>query len=84
MRKDELVGKDRKLAERLPTIKCICGAQILLLPDLKVMNHAIEFHVAYHRKKEKDPNKKIAKTTHIRQALIKQLLERTATTDKTN
>jgi len=27
---------------RMPTAKCICGAEILVLPDLKAMNKAIK------------------------------------------
>jgi hypothetical protein len=43
------------LKERLPIIKCECGAEILLLPDLKAMDRAINAHVAEHRKEGKNP-----------------------------
>ena len=43
------------LRERLPIIKCECGTEILLLPDLKAMDRAIDAHVAEHRKKGKNP-----------------------------
>jgi hypothetical protein len=36
--------------KNLVLIECKCGAEILLLPDLKEMNHAIETHVAKHKK----------------------------------
>ena len=39
------------------TIKCECGWEILLVPDLKAMNRAIEAHVDTHRKIEKDCSK---------------------------
>jgi hypothetical protein len=57
-----------------------CGAEILLLPDFKVMNHAIEVHVAGHRKKEKDPRK--AAASRIRQILIEQLFKKASEMNK--
>lgn len=45
---------DKRLKERLPIISCECGAQILLVPDLKAMNRAIKTHVAEHRKTERN------------------------------
>ncbi len=38
------------LKEHLPLITCVCGAEILLIPDLNAMNLAIEAHAAQHRK----------------------------------
>ncbi len=38
------------LKEHLPLITCVCGAEILLVPDLDAMNLAINAHVAQHRK----------------------------------
>jgi hypothetical protein len=35
---------------RMPTIKCICGFEILVVPDLKAMNRAIKNHVDKHKK----------------------------------
>jgi hypothetical protein len=34
----------------MPTIKCECGAKILVVPDLKAMNKAIRNHIAKHKK----------------------------------
>ena len=49
-------GADRKFGFRGPklksTITCQCGAQILLVPDLKEMNSSIEAHVKEHKKKD--------------------------------
>jgi hypothetical protein len=39
------------LKGHLPLITCDCGAQILLVPDLREMNLAIKAHVAEHKKK---------------------------------
>jgi hypothetical protein len=36
---------------KLPTIKCECGYEILLLPDLQAMGQAIEKHALDHKKK---------------------------------
>ena len=68
--------KIRELAKGLPLLKCECGAEILLLPDLKVMNHAIEVHVHYHTRKEKDPRKKAAIAAQVRQTLFEQILKK--------
>ena len=81
MRKGKPVDKDRELAERLPLIRCECGVEILLLPDLKIMQHAIEVHADYHKKKEKDDRKKAATAARIRQILVEQLLKRASEMD---
>jgi len=57
-------------------IKCECGAEILLLPDLKVMNHAIEVHVSKHREKEKNADKGEAESRRIQDLLITQVFEK--------
>jgi len=46
-----------RLRERLPIIKCECGTEILLLPDLKAMDRAIYAHVTEHRKKGNNPHR---------------------------
>jgi hypothetical protein len=46
------------------------------------MNHAIEVHVANHRKKEKDRTKAAKVASHIRQILIEQLFEKAGELDK--
>ena len=38
------------LKKRMPIIKCGCGFEILVVPDLKAMNRAIKNHVANHKK----------------------------------
>ena len=61
------------LEEGLPFIKCKCGAEILLLPDLKAMDRAIEAHVAEHKKKENKPASE-ATSSRIRQFLVQLTL----------
>ena len=34
----------------MPTIRCLCGIRILVVPDLKAMNRAVKNHVAEHKK----------------------------------
>ena len=45
---------DMHLKKRLPLIKCECGSEILLLPDLLAMNRAIKNHASEHAKKERN------------------------------
>ena len=63
------------LKKRLPTIKCECGTEILLLPDLKAMDRAIDAHVAEHRKKGNNPSK-AATSSRISQLLAQLSLRR--------
>ncbi len=62
-------------------VKCECGAEILLVPDVKAMSHAIEVHVAEHiestrllRKKNRPtPSVSLAEEAErVRDALIAQ------------
>lgn len=48
--KRKVEQKDLKLKS---TIVCQCGEQILLMPDVKEMNLALEMHVNEHKKKYK-------------------------------
>ena len=52
----------------MPIIHCTCGAPILVLPDLKAMNKAIENHIAVHSRKSR-----VDLTNELRDFLIKQL-----------
>jgi hypothetical protein len=42
---------DKCLRAHLPLIRCECGKEILVEPDLKAMNRTIKTHVAEPRKK---------------------------------
>jgi hypothetical protein len=61
--------------ERLPLIKCECGTEILLLPDLKAMDRAINAHIAEHRKKGNNPSK-AATSSRISQLLAQLSLRK--------
>ena len=39
------------------TIRCNCGCEILVVPDLKAMNRAIQNHIAEHKQGNDDPNR---------------------------
>ena len=42
-------SKSGKHHKGMPTIRCVCGLRILVVPDLKAMNNAIKNHVAEHK-----------------------------------
>ena len=42
-------SKSGKHQKGMPTIRCVCGLRILVVPDLKAMNHAIKNHLAEHK-----------------------------------
>jgi len=42
-------GKFGAHKTRMPIVKCVCGFEILVVPDLKAMNRAIKNHVAKHK-----------------------------------
>ena len=42
-------GKTASHKKRVPTVRCICGSEILVVPDLKAMNRAIKNRVVEHK-----------------------------------
>jgi hypothetical protein len=42
-------SKSAKYHNGMPTIRCLCGLKILIVPDLKAMNRAIRNHLAEHK-----------------------------------
>jgi hypothetical protein len=48
------------LTEHLPFITCDCGAQILLVPDLRAMSIAIKAHVAEHTRGKVNTSRNIS------------------------
>ncbi len=49
--RENKVTSDKK---HMPIVKCICGSEILVIPDLKAMNIAINNHIAKHKKVHDD------------------------------
>jgi hypothetical protein len=47
-------GKTSAHKEHMPIARCICGFEILVVPDLKAMNLAISKHLMTTHKKEFD------------------------------
>jgi hypothetical protein len=70
----DLKVQDYSLKSRLPIIKCECGYEILLLPDLKAMDKAVQNHLLEHKNKgANDGNAK-----RIECALISKIFEKAA------
>ena len=68
--------------DKLSLIKCECGAEILLIPDLKAMGIAIEEHAEQHKSKIADAEKAEAEADRIRNLLIMQVLLKAAKSKK--
>ena len=64
----------------LPIIRCTCGASILLLPDLKAMNKAIENHLAQHKELSREFSLQLKGTDKTRKFLLHQLFDLVAET----
>ena len=60
--------------EHLPLIKCECGSEILLLPDLQAMNRAIRNHSNEHIKKEENTTSNETLSSNISQLLSQRTL----------
>jgi hypothetical protein len=45
--------------KRMPIVKCICGTEILVVPDLKAMNLAIDNHVTTKHKTTSDDSERL-------------------------
>jgi hypothetical protein len=77
---DALEGKnadaDKLLKGSLPLINCECGAQILLVPDLPVMNRAINAHVANHKKNERNAMRNAKTSCNFNQMLSQSSLRK--------
>jgi hypothetical protein len=72
----------KRVAGRCSTVKCECGEEIVLLPDVRSMGEAIEIHVALHVQKAKalaDPD---AEAERVRNALITQVLSKASKLEK--
>ena len=73
-------GRHRPSNTSQKVIVCGCGAEILLIPDVKEMDRAVVYHAECHAGKEKDPVKAIALFEQIQNYLIKQVLVLTSET----
>ena len=41
----------------MPIIRCVCGSEILVVPDLKAMNKAIQNHIIEHKQAKDSPDR---------------------------
>lgn len=64
--------------ERLPLIRCQCGEQILLIPDVKAMDKAIEAHLNSCTLTKHSKNR-VETKNRLCGHLIKQVLDVAAT-----
>ena len=77
----QVTGKDSAGNGKLPIIKCdSCGAEILLVPDVKLMSKAIEAHVATHR--QKNPTLAELEAERIRDSLIIKVFDKATSISK--
>ncbi len=68
------VSKKKTTTANLPTIRCECGAEILLVPDVKLMGQAIEAHLQQHSTKTGNKQEAEAELERLRDDLIAQIL----------
>jgi len=68
--------KEKQGVNGLFVIKCECGAEILMLPKVKMMSKAIEEHVELHKQRLGNSEESDAETDRIRNFLITQVLQR--------
>ena len=45
---------------RMPIVRCICGSEILVVPDLKAMNIAVDNHVTTKHKRTPDDSQRLS------------------------
>ena len=73
------IGYDIPNRANSAVVRCSsCGFEILLVPDVKVMRHAIEAHVEVHRLKAKSSAEAEAESKRVRDDLTKQVLDKAA------
>ncbi len=71
-----------KKPKGLPKVRCECGDEILVVPDLKEMGKAIEDHVNMHLQNLKAPHCTPAEAERLNDALTKQVLNIAGQTEK--
>ena len=60
----------------MPLIRCLCGAKILLIPDMKAMNRAIGNHIDEHIRMNSKTRKCYISPVKVRKILVEQILEK--------
>jgi hypothetical protein len=73
--KNENQKLSSKSFQKMPLMKCKCGFEILVIPDLKAMNLAITNHIASHKKKENKIGKSLSESSGLEEFLSGKLFE---------
>jgi hypothetical protein len=60
----------------MPIIRCNCGAEILLVPDINAMNRAIENHIDIHKILTQNTNQQNDTPKQVIQNLVEQVLQK--------
>lgn len=60
----------------MPLIRCLCGAKILLIPDMRAMSRAVENHVDEHIRMNQKTKKSYIPPVKVRKILVEQILEK--------
>jgi len=60
----------------MPLIRCLCGAAILLVPDIRAMKRAVENHIDEHNKMNQKTRKGYIPPAKVRKILVEQVLEK--------
>lgn len=68
-------NKSNPKGSPLTIVKCVCGFEILLVPNAKKMSDAIEAHVEEHKQKISNPAASAAEAERIRDYLITRVFE---------
>ena len=69
----ELVQRPLSIEDKW-IIRCECGEEILLIPDVKEMERAINKHAKFHAKNEENSEKAIAVFEQTQDYLVQQVL----------
>ena len=72
--RDKASAYGQDIRDGMPLIRCFCGAELLVVPDLNAMNRAIENHIVEHKKMDRSNGKKQMSPSKLRQFLIGQIL----------
>lgn len=57
-------------------IKCECGFEIPVLPDVQAVGSTIDAHIEEHKRKQKDPTKSESDAKHVQDYLFRKLFEK--------
>jgi hypothetical protein len=68
-----MTNKSTRSQREIDAIRCQCGKEIKVIPDVRSMGEAIEIHVAMHIEKMKPLEKEDEEADRLRDALIVQL-----------